>query len=214
MTDLVTVLQHSPMDVFDHADLGVLLFGMSAAARHNKLSREVKQGNLIRLKRGVYALGKRYQRKGLHPFVVAHKLYFPSYISFESALSHYGLIPEAIPETTCATTKPSVQIQTPIGTYSYRWLPLHVFSSGVLHENKQGYVFLIASPLKALLDLVYVHKKQYTNLADIEADLRLNLPQLVALLSEETNKDIAALKHIYTRPHVDRVIDAILWELL
>ncbi len=204
----------TPVDVFSEEDAALVLPDLSEAARYNKLSREVKKGTLLRLKRGVYAYAASHQRKGLHPFVVAHKLYFPSYVSFESALSHYQVIPEGISITTCATTKASVRISTPIGAYQYRWLPQHIYSVAIEREEDNGHVFLIAHPLKALLDIVYTRKKNYGHLGDIEADLRLDLGELARLLRKDKNKDIDGLKQVYKREQVTKTIDMILWELL
>lgn len=210
-----TLYARAPVDVFGPRDIDVLLCDLQGAARHNKLSRDVRAGKLLRLKRGVYAQpDSRAQHLGLHPFVIAHKLYFPSTISFESALSHYGLIPEAVPETTCATTLASVQIETPHGNYSYRWLPPHIYSAGILREAQNGHVYLIAHPLRALLDLLYTGKREIHSLADLEQDLRIDLNALASTLAPDKNRDIESFKSIYRRANVQRAVDLILWELL
>ena len=96
MTNLVDkILEQIPYDTITDTELSGLLEG-SEASRHNQLKRVLAKGELLHIRRGVYQLAKRYQRKPLNPFELAQKIYGPSYISFESALSYHGLIPEAV----------------------------------------------------------------------------------------------------------------------
>ncbi len=60
-------------------------------------------------------------------FLIANKLYAPSYVSFEMALSYYGLIPEGVYAITSATSKKTATFQTPIGKFSYRTLKPQLF---------------------------------------------------------------------------------------
>src|SRR5262245_43799092 len=89
-------------DVFTEADLSLALKGKTPAAIHSGVSRSLKAGDLIQLKRSVYAFGERLRRGRLSHFKIANQLYQPSYVSFESALFNYGLIPEAVYVTTSA----------------------------------------------------------------------------------------------------------------
>ena len=68
--------------------------------KRGKIARMIDSGELIRLRRGVYAT-----RRDLNPLCFAASIYGPSYISFETALSYYGLIPEAVYEVISATLK-------------------------------------------------------------------------------------------------------------
>ncbi len=69
----------------------------------NQLTRWGKNGLIIQLKRGVYMLNKNDQK--LHPsrFYLANQLLWPSYVSLESALGYYGLIPEAVADVVTPT---------------------------------------------------------------------------------------------------------------
>lgn len=68
------------------------LLGGSDARRYGLVNRALKDGSLIRLKRGCYVLARRYRRYPVHPFAVAQNLVPGSYISFETALSFHGWI--------------------------------------------------------------------------------------------------------------------------
>ena len=69
-----------------------------------QLSRWVKDGRLLQLRRGLYALAPPYRRTRPHPFLVANRLVRGSYVSLQSALAHHGVIPEHVPVTTSVTT--------------------------------------------------------------------------------------------------------------
>ena len=86
----------------------------------NQLSRWEKKGLIIQLKRGVYMLNKNDQK--LHPsrFFLANQLLWPSYVSLESALGYYGLIPEAVADVTSVTTKKTSRFNNPIGRFVYQ----------------------------------------------------------------------------------------------
>ncbi|HOD31574.1 MAG TPA: hypothetical protein PK004_08375 [Smithella sp.] len=120
-----------------------------------RLTRMIKSGDVIQVRRGVF-LDKRemsaYSLKSL-----AAIIYGPSYISFEYALSHYGLIPERVQAVTSAAyhKNKNRRFSTPLGDFYYYYLPPAVFPYGIVlgSENEQGY--LIATPEKALCDALY-----------------------------------------------------------
>jgi len=124
---LEEIRTHIPKDVFTEREIKLALPTATSASRHNKLTRAVAEGHLIRLKRGVYYLAKPHQRRGLNLFEVSYHLYFPSYISLESALAYYQLIPEAVYTTTAVTPKQARTVETPLGTFSYNHLPTKIF---------------------------------------------------------------------------------------
>jgi predicted transcriptional regulator of viral defense system len=86
--------------------------------------------------------------------LIANHLYAPSYISMSTALRYYGLIPEAVYVHQSMTIKHSRSFQTPIGNYDYKYISREAFSVGVRSLDKREYAFLIASPEKALCDLI------------------------------------------------------------
>lgn len=117
----------------------------------NVVARLVGEGILVRLKRGFFVFGNKLGLPQAHPFVIANLLYGPSYVSLESALSHYGLIPEGVRETTSvALTKPKL-FRTPIGRVSYRKVRAQAFADSVLSEQGAHHRYLIAEREKAVL---------------------------------------------------------------
>lgn len=113
-----------------------------------------KNGYLIRLKRGLYVVNPEHSGKTLSSELIANHLYSPSYVSMSSALRYYGLIPEAVYMHQSMTVKHSRSFQTPIGRYEYTRISRKAFSVGVRSVHNGDYAFLIASPEKALCDLI------------------------------------------------------------
>ncbi|MBQ4344745.1 MAG: hypothetical protein IJC40_02425 [Muribaculaceae bacterium] len=139
-----------------------------------KVARLEKNGHIIRLKRGLYVVNPEHTGKSLSIELIANHLYTPSYISMSSALRYYGLIPEAVYVNQSMTIKHARRFQTPLGTYDYKYISREAFSVGVKSENKGEYAFLIASPEKALCDLIANSSK--VNLRSIN-DVKIYLEQ-------------------------------------
>lgn len=122
---------------------------------NDKISELVKSGELIPLKKGLYVPGEKTDLAGPEPFLIANHLWGPSYISFESAMSYWGLIPERVYEVSSATMKLSRKFKTPKGRFSYRYLPSPYYSFGINSvELSLGQVALVATPEKALCDKI------------------------------------------------------------
>lgn len=109
---------------------------------------------IIRLKRGVYVCSLDITGKELSTELIANHLYTPSYVSMSSALRFYGLIPETVYTTQSMTLKHSRAFATPLGRFEYIYLPRQVFSIGLTNVKKDDYSFVMATPEKALCDLV------------------------------------------------------------
>ncbi len=110
---------------------------------------------LIQIRRGLYIPGANLPMRGPEPFLLANHLYGPSYVSMESALSYWGLIPEKVFETSCITTRATKSFKTAMGKFSYTKLPLPYYSYGiqqVLLTPRQ--TVLLAGPEKALCDKI------------------------------------------------------------
>ena len=134
-----------------------LLAGRGAAnSVRRQLDRWVKSGRILQLRRGVYAVAPPYQAEAPHPFLVANHLRKPSYVSMQSALSYYGMIPESVPATTSVTTGRPEELHTPIGRYVFRHVKKTAFFGYNQKEISQGRSVFLASPEKALLDLLYL----------------------------------------------------------
>jgi predicted transcriptional regulator of viral defense system len=133
-----------------------LAAGQNLAQVRLQLNRWVKDGRLIKLRKGIYALAEPYAKLKAEPFAIANNLKSPSYVSLQSALSWYGLIPEFVPAVTSVTTGRPQIIQTLPGRFEFRHIDKDFFWGyrEVKLSEKQN-VF-IALPEKALLDLVYL----------------------------------------------------------
>ena len=141
-----------------------------------------KQGLIIRLKRGLYVVNPEYSGKTLSSELIANHLYTPSYISMSTALRYYGLIPEAVYVHQSMTVKHSRNFQTPVGSYDYKYISREAFSIGVRSMHKGDYAFLIASPEKALCDLIANSSKvnlRYMKDVEIylEQDIRMDMDE-------------------------------------
>ena len=124
---------------------------------HKQLSRWVKSGKVLQLRRGLYALAEPYRKETPHPFTVANQLLTPSYISLQSALAYYEMIPEAVPHVTSLTSRKRTRtFTTPLGVFSYRSLQPDMFSGFQLVEISPTQRAYLARPEKALFDLVYL----------------------------------------------------------
>lgn len=121
-----------------------------------QLSRWVKAGKILQLRRGVYLLASPYRKIEPHPFLIANYLRTGSYVSLQSALAHYGLIPEHVPVVTSVTTARPERLDTPVGTYSFRHVKKSCFFAYVQVAISQNQHAFIATPEKALLDLMYL----------------------------------------------------------
>lgn len=120
---------------------------------NDKINEWIKSGELVALKKGLYIPGPKADLPAPSPLLIANHLRGPSYISLETALSHWGFIPERVYEISSVTTKTSKKYKTPIGRFSYQHLPLPYYSFGIENieiTNKQ--TVLMASREKAVCD--------------------------------------------------------------
>lgn len=138
-------------------ETGLLLAGeVNPQDVRRQLTRWTRAGRLYQLRRGVYALAPPYQKAKPHPFVVANQLARPSYVSMQAALAYYGMIPEYVPVVTSVTTARPGRWETPFGIFVYRHLQPSLWRGFHQVETSPGYKAFIASPEKALLDLIYL----------------------------------------------------------
>lgn len=122
---------------------------------YDKIDELVKQGLLVQLKRGLYAPGSRLNIISPELYLLANHLDGPSYISLDSALSHWGLIPEKVYEITSITTNATKIYKTAIGKFSYIHLHLPYYSFGIKQvQLTKKQTVLMASPEKALCDKI------------------------------------------------------------
>lgn len=182
--DLVSAVGDEP--VFE---TGLLLAGQ----RHpdgvrRQLARWTASGRIHQLRRGLYMLAQPWRRGHPHPFLVANRLVPGSYVSGLSALAWAQVIPEYVPETTSVGPgKPHVR-ELPAGRFSFRHVkpPLR-FGYTVVRLDDQQQAF-VATPEKALLDLVHLHPggDQSAYLAELRLNYDALCPRTLAELAERS----------------------------
>ena len=143
---------------YTHAPIShnVIMEALATYSRPNdKISEMIKSGELVSLRRGLYVPGPELDLPIPESFVIANHLRGPSYVSLESALSYWDLIPERVYETSSVTTKTTKTYQTSLGRYSFQHLSTPYYSFGIrsvrLTEQQTA---LIASPEKAVCDKI------------------------------------------------------------
>jgi len=131
-----------------------------------------------------------YRPSNYDLYLIANKLYDPSYISLELALNHYGVIPEAVMKITSATTNKTLSVETPIGTFDYKTLDTRLFFGYQIITIDQT-TFKIASLEKAIVDYFYLNP-QVADVADIQG-LRFNEELLKKKLNRQKLEEIVAV---------------------
>ena len=136
---------------------------LSAYKRPNdKISELIKSEELIPVRRGLYITGPILDLPTPEPFLIANHLRGPSYVSLESALSYWNMIPERAYEISSVTIKTSKLYHTHLGRFNFQQLKIPYYSYGIkniTYSPKQ--TMLIASPEKALCDKVVLTPKIY-----------------------------------------------------
>ena len=162
---------------------------------YQKINNECKKGILVKIKRGLYS-DDLYNDKE----VIANICYNPSYISFEYALSYYGVIPEFVSTFTSATfgKKNNKIYHMKDSTFDYRSVPDEVFPMGILiMKNSKDISYKIASKEKALCDLLY-SKYPVRSIKDLKTllfeDMRIDENEFLKM-NVEFIKEIAPLYH-------------------
>ncbi|MCH7396541.1 hypothetical protein MM236_01015 [Belliella sp. DSM 107340] len=148
--DLLTDYQEQPLT------RQVILSLLKDYKRPNdKISELIKDGMLIGLKKGLYVPGPKSKIIRPELFLIANHLWGPSYISMETALSYWGMIPERVFETTSVTIKSAKVFKTELGKFSYKKSQLPYYAFGIKTEQlSPRQAVMIASPEKAICDKI------------------------------------------------------------
>lgn len=181
------ILEKLPFDVVTDVELTAICEG-TPNARHARVKRALAKGEIIRIKRGLYVVGPRYQRQKLSKFVIAQLIYPPSCVSLESALSHHGFIPEAVYSTTSVTPRRAAEFNTPNGTFTYTQVPAKVclLQAERLTEGKQA--FFMASPLRAICDHIHTKQLEWTGVEPLIYDMRIDESDLSSITKEQIDE--------------------------
>jgi len=151
-----------------------------------QLTRWTNSGRIYQLRRGLYAIAPPYQKVKPHPFLIANRMQRASYVSRQTALAFYGLIPDIVHVTLSVTTGRPERRETPLGIFEFRHIKPELLS-GYRMANLQcptqaSQHALVATPEKALLDLVYLQpdgdKPEYLRELRLQNLERLDLGEL------------------------------------
>ena len=143
--------QKIPHEELDYQTLLNALHGYSRPRA--KITALLRDGVIVRVKKGLYVFGEEERRKPLCRELLANLIYGPSCIYLEYALASHGLIPERVETVTSVTCGRSRAFDTPVGRFTYRMISMEAFPVGVDRmETSDGRAFLIGTPEKALAD--------------------------------------------------------------
>ncbi len=148
----------------------------------NNLGRWVKKGYLVRMRQGYYAFPDYKEQKDF-AWYFANRIYKPSYISLHTALSFYGIIPEAVIQITSVTTLKTAIFSNGFGEYSYKNVKDDLMFGYDLKEMEGGRRIMFATPEKALIDLLYLYP--FYNSEHEISELRLD----ESFMGEELNME-------------------------
>lgn len=168
----------------------------------DKIKREIDSGQYFRLKKELYE-----DNIKIEGYLLACYIESPSYLSFEYALSKYGLIPEKVNVYTCATTlkKHNKLFENIFGKFYYTDVPKVVWNIGIKIIKEHEYTYMIATPEKALCDLLYKKEPVYSvkqlkellfNDLRIDEDEfnKLNKDDIISICDEYKKKNLKYLK--------------------
>src|SRR3989338_5732268 len=144
-SNLLQQLINWPHYFISGTELKAMLIG-TEDARKAVIKRAVHEGYLQRLKRDYYLICNIANKPMINTFELAQFIYGPSYISFESALSYHGWIPERVSITCSATIKQTKSFSTPVGEFSFEKVPNNSFKLGVTYIREENTRYLMADP--------------------------------------------------------------------
>ena len=154
---------------------------------------------LIKLKKSIYLLNRKDVLENLDASYLAAKIYKPSYVSLEFALSYYGIIPEAVNIITSITTRKTATFKNKLGAYSYQHIKPSAYL-GFKTKKNNSITYQFADKEKALADYLYFNKDKFILNNKYWDSLRLNL---------DKNFSIKKLKY-YTKFFTNKKLDKII----
>lgn len=170
------------LKIFRPQDL-TFIFGASKRAVQGFLNYNTKKGVFVRLKKGLYSLKRNFPQE----FFLANQLYSPSYVSLESALSYYHLIPETVYAVTSITTKPTREFEVNKCLFDYRKIKKQAYI-GYIPCKIEGEIVYLATPEKAVADFLYfvsLGKKNFNDRLRLERIDRKRLNQYLKVFASK-----------------------------
>lgn len=152
--------------MFFRYQLGILFPDEPNTLINTQLSRWVEKEKLIRLRRGMFL----FPEAKIDELVLANFIYRPSYVSLESALNYYGIIPDVVGNVTSVSPVTSRTFRTSRGVFMYSKIVKNLyFGWQTVKDSGSEFWFSIAEQEKALLDYVYI--RRIRDLTDQRIDL-------------------------------------------
>ena len=175
----------------------------------DKISSLLKSGDLIQVKRGLYVFGEKFRKQPYNLLSISNLLYGPSAVSFEFALSYYGMIPERVEAVTAITPKRNKIYNTPLGRFTYKYIHPNKFSVGItLIKVDDTHNVMIASPEKALCDVITFSKRKiyFNTLIEVEEYLIEDIRIDEDSISKLDSKKLLQINEIYRHPAIKQLI--------
>lgn len=206
--ELMDRLVNWPRSFITGTDLRIILPGTDDV-RKAIIKRAIHEGYISRLKRDLYLIANITNKPLINLFEIAQLIYGPSYISFESALSEHGWIPESVPVICSAVVKRSKSFETPLAIFSFEKISASIFSLGVLQVKEKDAIYCLADPWKAIADIIFCRDKDWKNVEELLGDLRIEPHSIL-----HSNEDILKfLSMEYPHKRVCHVLNNILKSL-
>ena len=186
-------------------DLGNLFKG-SDARRYALVNKALKKQELIRISRGYYLMAQKYQKDIPSQHYIANRIAPNSFVSAESALSFHGWIPEKVTQTiSIIAFGRNKEFETPFGYYIYKKTPVlnHNFFIGVKAHTINNNTVYIASPMRALIDYLYLHKIKDANIDFLASSLRIENANIFLLSTPDRKQEIKQLLNIYNINYIN-----------
>lgn len=177
----------------------------SYAVPKMKIKREIDAGKYFYINRGLYE-----DNESTPSYLLSGYIKSPSYISFEYALSFYGVIPESVTTVTSATTGTNHHnvYKNRFGVFSYRDVPSKVFLNELIYVEKDGYSYIMATKEKALCDYLYI-REPISNYKDFKSFLFDGLRVEKEELDNMNHKTLIELSKLYRKQnlyHLERLV--------
>lgn len=196
--------------VFSDVDVTNLLSDVTAASRYALTKRALAAKEIVRVRRGLYVIAARFRSFSIDLYSLASRIYAPSYISLESALSLHGLIPEEVKTITSSAFKRTRSIKTPLGQFDYQRSCFRDLFDVHHVELNRFESYLLASPIRALADLVYESEGRIVSMDDLSESLRIDREDLKSAIPF---KSIQGMQRQPIPPKVLTFLDVIKQEL-
>ncbi len=192
-------------EVFDYQIL--MNFLRDVKYPRSKIGRLLKNGDIVRIKKGLYVFGEMWRKSGISVEIAANLIYGPSCISFEYALFRYGMIAERAVTVTSLAIGRAKFFETPIGIFQYQSIDPRKFGVGIEYREIPGEGgYFVASREKALADVVSRIKMPLSS-----ADLRFYLTEELRIdegsLNSLNKENMAEIASIYKNRLVNKLVD-------